>query len=763
MFEQLEVRQMLASASLVGGTLTLNGDSTAANRLQVELNTSGQIVAKYNNSSKTFSKSSVNAIILRGGSKADYLAVTNSLTIPSSIYGQAGNDTVWAGGGADAVYGGTGDDQIYGRNGNDLLHGEDGNDTIDGGSGTDRYSGGNGTNRYVNAETKVASPTGTSTGSTGSGTVTPGTGGGTDPGTGGETPTGGTGELPNAGTPSAVISAQVSSVIAGHAVHVHGLTSTLNGGSPTTARYEWNFGDPNGKYNTLVGFNAAHIYDRAGSYTITLKVTNEGGKVDTVTKQVSVSADNRRTIYVSGSGSDGNSGGSPSSAIKTIGRLEGLLGGNSNIKVLFERGDTFSLTDTLSITGDNVAFGAYGSGAVPVLNWTGARLYRPMVYAAGSNISIDDMAFTTRFTDTSKDNMPDAINADGHNISVRGVQFLNVGTGLNANANPIGVLVQDSSAPSVVGVRSYFAWVEGNDHVYLGNKAVNSTREAIFRVSDNAQRLLVHGNDFTNISRSGAGDSTDTAKNTLTIQWGAYAYIAQNKLTRGPVRIGPLGEGDGYQFFNSRFNYAVLDGNRFDAPVFALHGLSHAMFKNNISTAHGYAAYTIEGFNSGYGRGVTNVSVLNNTAVNGSSEGQFIKVEGPVNGINLVNNLYVAPSMRAGNGSAAAVYVQQNDLSSFRTISNNVWSTGSPQPWAEGGYNYVSTSVWSPSGFKTPAEWNAISQVGTDIFSSASVSGSYVPSSTAANAGRVIGGVFVDANGKARGNSGPWSAGAIEA
>ena len=40
-------------------------------------------------------------------------------------------------------------------------------------------------------------------------------------------------------------------------MHVHALSSTLNGGSPVTARYEWDFGDSAGKYNKLVGWNAA--------------------------------------------------------------------------------------------------------------------------------------------------------------------------------------------------------------------------------------------------------------------------------------------------------------------------------------------------------------------------------------------------------------------------------------------------------------------------------------------------------------------------
>ena len=61
-------------------------------------------------------------------------------------------------------------------------------------------------------------------------------------------------------------------------VHAHGLTSDLRVGTPISARYEWNFGDPDGAYNTLVGFNAAHVYDAPGVYTVTLKVINEAGK-----------------------------------------------------------------------------------------------------------------------------------------------------------------------------------------------------------------------------------------------------------------------------------------------------------------------------------------------------------------------------------------------------------------------------------------------------------------------------------------------------
>ena len=68
------------------------------------------------------------------------------------------------------------------------------------------------------------------------------------------------------------------------------IATTLNSGSPITARYEWDFGDPNGKYNALTGFNASHVYDAPGTYTVTLKVTDDVGRSTTVTQTVTVAA-----------------------------------------------------------------------------------------------------------------------------------------------------------------------------------------------------------------------------------------------------------------------------------------------------------------------------------------------------------------------------------------------------------------------------------------------------------------------------------------
>src|SRR5690349_13237752 len=75
------------------------------------------------------------------------------------------------------------------------------------------------------------------------------------------------------------------------------------------------------------------------------------------------------TYYVSPGGSDSNSGTSPGSAIKTLGRASGLPL-NPGDEVLLERGATFSgkLAVWRSGTaGSPITVGAYGGGAKPVV------------------------------------------------------------------------------------------------------------------------------------------------------------------------------------------------------------------------------------------------------------------------------------------------------------------------------------------------------------------------------------------------------------
>lgn len=605
-------------------------------------------------------------------------------------------------------------------------------------------------NEYGNS-----SYTNTASATTGSSTNTGGSTGGTT--------SGGT-IIPhdaNASSPNAVISMLAGSANAGIPITVNAMSSSLGSGTPLTARYEWNFGDSNGKYNTLVGFNAAHIYDNAGTYTITLKIINESGKVDTATRSVTIASANRKTIYVSAAGNDNNSGTSTSSPVKTMARADAILGDNSNYEVLFRRGDTFTTTTGINFGGDNVVIGAYGTGSMPVLKYNGPSSYNAIIWARGgcTGVTVQDITFDSVFTGSDSSNIPNALAASGTNFAARNCQFLNVGYAFNGNMYTHGLLLQDNDAPSITGIKSYFGWIEGDDLCLIGNKVANSTREHIVRAEDVNHVLLAY-NNFTNLNRTSV-DQYDSNKGCMTIHKGNYVWIANNTINDGPLSVGPLGETNGLNDTGARMNYTVVENNKINAQTLVLHGAQHVMFRNNISTMDGDVAYCIDGYNSQYGRGVVDLNLYNNTATESQAEGNFIKVQGDVNGINLVNNLYVAPNEQTGANRAAPVYVNDTSLSSFRVVTNNVWSIGSILAYAQGGINYIWPSWSSSAGYQTPTEWNAISQVGTDVFSKVTLSG-YTPSSVAANEGTWTPGVFYDYYGKLRPTTG-IAAGAVEA
>lgn len=81
-------------------------------------------------------------ISIAAGAGDDMIAVDAAVTIPCSIIGQGGNDTILASSGADTIYGGDGNDLVYGNGGNDSLYGNFGDDSLYAGAGDDSLMGG---------------------------------------------------------------------------------------------------------------------------------------------------------------------------------------------------------------------------------------------------------------------------------------------------------------------------------------------------------------------------------------------------------------------------------------------------------------------------------------------------------------------------------------------------------------------------------------------------------------------------------------------
>jgi PKD repeat protein len=547
-------------------------------------------------------------------------------------------------------------------------------------------------------------------------------------------------------------------------IHVHALNLPLAHGTVLTARYDWDFGDEAGRYNKLTGWNAAHIYNRAGQYTITLTLTDETGARQVLHRTITISPDARRSVYVASNGNDASSGADPAQPVRSFARASKLIGRDT--KILFRSGDVFEISAAMSVSKANVIIGSYSESVAPpapttspadappgvetiatdrrpVIRWVGPRQYASMIRieTPASDIIVQDLTFDSNFTsDTEMKNMPDSVKASGVNATVRNCRFLNVGYGINANGKPRGMLMQECDAPLDTGVRGVGAWCEGSDLVFLGNYMINSTRAHTLRVGG-ADRLLIAHNNLSNIDRRPKGDTLDWNNGAMTIHEGSYVYVTDNVVGAGLVLVGPLGAGDGLRDISRRWHYAVIERNRIGSWVQVIHGTDHVMIRNNIIRRNDWSAIEVEGYNETYHRGCADITIANNTAVNIGARGYFLRVTGPVDGITLANNLYVAPKLPGGTSNAAAVWVNQSDLSSFKSIVSNLW------PACGGGaVNFVNNAG------VTPAQWLAMPPVSDDRFRNILLDEHNQPVTDAGNlpSAKPIPGVWDDLNGLAR-------------
>ena len=572
----------------------------------------------------------------------------------------------------------------------------------------------------------------------------------------------------NAARPTPVITARQTTIKAGQAVFVSGLSSTLNGGDATTARYEWDFGDGSAKYNKLIGFSAGHVYAKAGTYTVTLRVLNANRGAASVTKTITVQPAARRQIFVSAAGSDGNDG-SADRPIKSIARAAALISKQSNVEVLLRRGDRFDQSTSLVVGGANVRIAAYGSGADPILRWNGAKTQQNMVLIvdAASGAMVEDITFDSIWPGPNADRtgLPYAIKVDGNDSVVRGSTFLNVSYALQTNGKPTGLLVQDNDAPSAFALRSYFLWGEGSDFVVLGNRVANVIHEHSIRIFGVTRMLLAY-NDLANPKTY----SFEPSKNSLNLQWADYAYVYGNTI-HGNYQLGPLGGTDGLEWKQARLDHLVFEANHgIDATMRIVPGLQNSVIRNNVLEKKDENAIIIDPKEAAYDRTVTNITFADNTVINPGTKGKFLYVGGRANRLSVINNLYKADNLIVGENVTAGIYVNDTSLASFRQISGNVWPVPTIPTWAKGripggtGINAISLDPNAMGNYYNIDRWNGLAGVGSDGQQDTSVGANFAPStsSTAARFDAKYPGVFSDYSGKARPITGAWTAGAVQ-
>lgn len=535
--------------------------------------------------------------------------------------------------------------------------------------------------------------------------------------------------------PTPVITARATQGMAPFTVHVHALESGFGVGDQLSALIEWDFGDASGDYNTLVGFNAAHVYDSPGTYTVTLSITNEAGQKATATLPIVVTPDTRTRIYVSAAGNDANNGLSPATAIRTVSRAKELV--QDNYAILFRRGDTFTLNSQMTLNHRNVVIGTYGSGARPTLRWTGSHSGYPAIIRSGGDtngLHIEDLVFDDQFSPTP--DSPRGIQPAGQNVTVRRCHFARLSYAMNGGSQVYGWLTLRNTAEVLGG---YFVWGEGADHTHLGNVAAGSYNEHTIRIGG-AKRVLIAHNDLTNLYKSA-----------VWFMLGSDCYLAHNKIRNARVLIGPNFSVGGS---SERFRRAVAEANEFFGEGFILYsGAMHTVLRNNVIRADAKECVSVWGYYEPMNRTVEDVRIYNNTGYNDSTHyGRFLKIGDGAVGVKVMNNLYHAPQLNSAYAGANVKSEGQNI--STHGFRRNLWAL----PATGHNVHFVLTSGL------TPEEWAALPQTDAEhyrAFSAGDLDASHVPQ-FAASIGLPIAGVHTDFRGNRRPPSQSWTVGAVE-
>jgi PKD repeat protein len=562
---------------------------------------------------------------------------------------------------------------------------------------------------------------------------------------------------PEAPAPIPVLTLLDSEGMAPFTVHVHALDSDLGAGDPLTARYEWNFGDEAGSYNELVGFNAAHVYDEPGQYTITLRITNECGRQAELTAPITVFSDGRARVYVAADGNDTNDGRTPGTPIRTFARAMQLL--DNDMVVLLRRGDRFDVAAPPSpIARHNWALGAWGEGDRPELCWVGGLgggAILPLSADQCAAALIEDVHFTSKYVNCPDRDICTAIFVGGENITVRRCTFGHVTDALNCNRQPRGVLSCDNVATNL---HAYYLWGEGWDHTHVGNVVTGSTHEHNIRFGG-IHRVLIADNELTN-----------SPKRCLWAMLGEYAWIAGNTLREGRLTIGP-DHTDGGGSPADRFRLCVAERNVIDkigfpetAAVEVEHGAEHVILRNNVISIAGNSTIDVRGYSETKQRTTVDLRIFNNTGICPGTCGRFVRCGTDTESLHIANNLFVAPHLITGDYQKAILFILDEDLSSFVQIGHNLWPIPAGCDWGEDVYHYLWPYWANLEGCKDIAEWAAYEATRAEAYENVTLDEDYRPavgSGAAEHAARVPG-VFTDLTGAPRPGDGAWTAGAVE-
>jgi hypothetical protein len=129
--------ELVADPFQPGKTALVVGGTSGNDTISFTLTQNDQIKVTLNGVQQGGVFSPTGHLIAYGQDGDDTIQVASNISLPSVLYGNAGNDTLTGGSGADILVGGDGNDTLSGNNGRDLLIGGLGADILNGGNGDD--------------------------------------------------------------------------------------------------------------------------------------------------------------------------------------------------------------------------------------------------------------------------------------------------------------------------------------------------------------------------------------------------------------------------------------------------------------------------------------------------------------------------------------------------------------------------------------------------------------------------------------------------
>jgi len=256
--------------------------------------------------------------------------------------------------------------------------------------------------------------------------------------------------------------------------------------------YSWDFGD--GSHQNY-GFNAAHVYETPGTYTARLTVADNAGMTNSTTVTINVRSPDGITYYVDSQIGSDSCNGKSSTVIDSNNcpwetATKAFEGFKNNFyqpgdQVLFNRGQTFLANVSQNgnshwTSGWGYSFGAYGTGAKPVIKPTGAPNPNGNYTLSFGGVGLAYISFKDlRFDCTSSTGVKTVCysnNAQNQNILFLRDDFINseqslLSAGIGPNQSDIFIIDSNFYNSSVVHtfIQSKRAAIINNHIEFAGN------------------------------------------------------------------------------------------------------------------------------------------------------------------------------------------------------------------------------------------------------------------------------------------------------